>query len=47
MEDLNTRRYLDRVKGMVFENLRTIGGPPSVQMQGERAAPHKRTTLMI
>jgi histone deacetylase 1/2 len=37
MEDMNTRRYLDRVKGMVLENLRTIGGPPSVQMQGEHA----------
>ncbi|KAJ8507526.1 hypothetical protein ONZ45_g10123 [Pleurotus djamor] len=31
-DDLNTRSYLDRVKRIVFENLRHIGGPPSVQM---------------
>jgi histone deacetylase 1/2 len=35
MEDLNSQRYLDRVLGIVSENLRSLGGPPSVQMQGE------------
>lgn len=34
MEDLNTREYLDRVKSIVMENLRQLGGPPSVQMMG-------------
>jgi histone deacetylase 1/2 len=34
MEDLNTSRYLNRVLGIVSENLRSLGGPPSVQMQG-------------
>lgn len=34
MEDLNTREYLDRVKSIVMENLRHLGGPPSVQMMG-------------
>lgn len=34
MEDLNTPKYLDRVRGIVMENLRGLGGPPSVQMQG-------------
>jgi histone deacetylase 1/2 len=32
--DLNTPQYLDRVKGIVLENLRHTGGPPSVQMTG-------------
>ncbi|KII93636.1 hypothetical protein PLICRDRAFT_694782 [Plicaturopsis crispa FD-325 SS-3] len=31
-EDMNTRGYLDRVKNIVMENLRQVGGPPSVQM---------------
>ena len=34
MEDMNTRGYLDRVKNIVTEHVRHIGGPPSVQMQG-------------
>lgn len=34
MEDMNTPGYLERVKGIVLENLRHIGGPPSVQMSG-------------
>ena len=34
MEDMNTREYLERVRTMVLENLRQVGGPPSVQMQG-------------
>lgn len=34
IEDMNTRGYLDRVKGIVLENLRSVGGPPSVQMSG-------------
>lgn len=32
MEDMNTRGYLDRVKGIVLDHLRHVGGPPSVQM---------------
>ncbi|EJD04304.1 uncharacterized protein FOMMEDRAFT_81600 [Fomitiporia mediterranea MF3/22] len=32
MEDLNTSAYLNRVKSIVMENLRSLGGPPSVQM---------------
>lgn len=34
MEDMNTREYLERVKGIVLENVRKVGGPPSVQMTG-------------
>lgn len=34
MEDLNTPHYLNRVRGIVLDGLRTLGGPPSVQMQG-------------
>ncbi|KXN83577.1 Histone deacetylase 1 [Leucoagaricus sp. SymC.cos] len=33
VDDMNTRPYLERVKRIVMENLRNIGGPPSVQMQ--------------
>jgi hypothetical protein len=33
-EDLNTRGYLERVTKIVMENLRHIGGPPSVQLSG-------------
>jgi histone deacetylase 1/2 len=35
MEDMNTREYLERIKGMVLDNVRKVGGPPSVQMTGE------------
>ena len=35
MEDMNTRGYLDRVKGIVLDHLRHTGGPPSVQMSGQ------------
>jgi histone deacetylase 1/2 len=35
MEDLNSREYLERVKGIVLQGIRDIGGPPSVQMMGE------------
>lgn len=35
MEDMNSPGYLDRVKGIVLEHLRHVGGPPSVQMQGQ------------
>ncbi|KAH7914500.1 histone deacetylase complex catalytic component RPD3 [Hygrophoropsis aurantiaca] len=31
-EDMNTPEYLERVKNIVLENLRHLGGPPSVQM---------------
>lgn len=33
-DDMNTPAYLERVKNMIMDNLRAIGGPPSVQMQG-------------
>ncbi|PCH33397.1 histone deacetylase complex catalytic component RPD3 [Wolfiporia cocos MD-104 SS10] len=33
MEDLNNPEYLERVKSIVLEHLRHVGGPPSVQMQ--------------
>ena len=33
-EDLNSPAYLERVKGIVMEHLRHVGGPPSVQMTG-------------
>lgn len=33
-DDLNTPAYLDRVKRIVMENLRHVGGPPSAQMTG-------------
>jgi len=33
-DDLNTPAYLERVKRIVMENLRHVGGPPSVQMTG-------------
>ncbi|KAF9452528.1 hypothetical protein P691DRAFT_804266 [Macrolepiota fuliginosa MF-IS2] len=33
VDDMNSQPYLDRVKRIVMENLRHIGGPPSVQMQ--------------
>ena len=32
---MNTRGYIDRVKSIVMEHLRQVGGPPSVQMQGD------------
>lgn len=34
-DDLNTPAYLERVKRIVMENLRHVGGPPSVQMTGK------------
>jgi histone deacetylase 1/2 len=34
-DDQNTHAYLDRVKNIVVDNLRHIGGPPSVQMSGK------------
>jgi histone deacetylase 1/2 len=37
MEDMNTPGYLERVKNIVLEHLRHVGGPPSVQMQGTHA----------
>jgi len=39
MEDMNTREYLERMKGKVLENLRYIRGPPSVQMQSVPRVP--------
>ncbi|KAI0823012.1 histone deacetylase [Trametes gibbosa] len=32
MDDMNSPEYLDRVKNIVLEHLRHVGGPPSVQM---------------
>lgn len=37
-EDMNTRGYLERVRNIVMENLRHVGGPPSVQMSGTLAS---------
>ena len=34
MDDMNSPEYLDRVKNIVLDHLRQVGGPPSVQMQG-------------
>lgn len=34
MDDMNSPEYLDRVKNIVLEHLRHVGGPPSVQMTG-------------
>ena len=34
MDDMNSPEYLDRVKGIVLDHLRQVGGPPSVQMTG-------------
>ncbi|KAG1755026.1 histone deacetylase complex catalytic component RPD3 [Suillus paluster] len=31
-EDMNTPEYLERVKNIVLDNLRHLGGPPSIQM---------------
>jgi histone deacetylase 1/2 len=33
-EDLNSPAYLERVKNIVMEHLRHVGGPPGVQMTG-------------
>lgn len=34
-EDMNSPAYLERVRNIVMEHLRCLGGPPSVQMTGE------------
>lgn len=39
MEDMNSRGYLDRVKNIVLDHLRHVGGPPSVQMSGKTCIP--------
>lgn len=31
---MNTPEYLERVKNIVLDNLRHLGGPPSIQMSG-------------
>lgn len=33
-EDMNTPEYLERVKNIVLDNVRHLGGPPSIQMSG-------------
>ncbi|KZT43932.1 histone deacetylase Hda1 [Sistotremastrum suecicum HHB10207 ss-3] len=40
MNDLNSREYLERVKNIVLENIRSIGGPPSVPLQEVPRLPH-------
>jgi histone deacetylase 1/2 len=35
MEDRNSVEYLERIKNVVMEHLREIGGPPGVQMIGQ------------
>ena len=35
MEDRNSVEYLERIKNVVMEHLREIGGPPGVQMTGQ------------
>ena len=35
MEDKNSVEYLERIKNVVMEHLREIGGPPGIQMNGE------------
>ena len=35
MEDFNNPEYLERVKNIVLQNLKDLGGPPSVQMMCE------------
>lgn len=35
MDDMNSPEYLERVKGIVLDHLRQVGGPPSVQMTGK------------
>ena len=42
MEDMNSRGYLDRVKSIVLEHVREVGGPPSVQMTGKSHFGHPR-----
>jgi histone deacetylase 1/2 len=34
MEDKNSVEYLERIKNVVMEHLRDIGGPPGIQMTG-------------
>lgn len=34
MEDRNSVEYLERIKNVVMEHLREIGGPPGIQIQG-------------
>ncbi|KAF8527891.1 histone deacetylase [Hysterangium stoloniferum] len=40
MEDFNNPEYLDRVKSIVLQNLKELGGPPSVQMMAVPRLPH-------
>ncbi|GJJ09351.1 hypothetical protein Clacol_003573 [Clathrus columnatus] len=40
MEDFNNIEYLDRVKSIVLQNLKDLGGPPSVQMMPVPRLPH-------
>ena len=48
MDDMNSPEYLDRVKGIVLDHLRQVGGPPSVQMTGVlRWLGQLQTVLMV
>ena len=44
---MNTPQYLERVKNLVLENLRYVGGPPSVQMSGKNLLKCRSRTLPI
>lgn len=46
-EDLNSPAYLERVKGIVMEHLRHVGGPPSVQMTGTVPAPYDFQVILM
>lgn len=40
MEDRNSVEYLERIKNVVMEHLREIGGPPGIQMSDPPRMPH-------
>jgi histone deacetylase 1/2 len=45
MEDRNSVEYLERIKNVVMEHLREIGGPPGIQMTGMCSVPVPGTYL--
>jgi hypothetical protein len=46
-EDLNSPAYLERVKNIVMEHLRHVGGPPSVQMTGTCAVWFSKLIMIL
>jgi histone deacetylase 1/2 len=46
-DDLNTPAYLERVKNIVMDHLRHVGGPPSVQMTGTYSSLADRVMVLI